>query len=676
MKHFFYDEFLRPSQQEIEEFVESIWGPIILMYLYKLNLILQTLSYRRDLKVLFCYPSGLRIFDLWQTYLGARDQNLNLDYDFLKISRCLSAKILYLKDPLLCQKFFEKLYHNRAHYIYYALLNKEVEKTCSSVGELFREQEILEILQREALAFENYFRKLVGDKKTIVLVDEGWSGTIQLPLEIVFPEYEFYSFYFGCLKPFEFEGRTAKNLRGLIFEAKEGLFIPEKPETAFIFNLPFLKNFFSTGEKALIISKTKEYLQNLSNSLTKLVQLINSYQGAINLLKSKIINPKLKDLKLLKGCFPDPKKGEIEKVFLLPPMDRFLEDSSYKRIEEAGWIFGQILLEYIDKPFEREALIDFYLKKNSLLEKTLYFTEYLIDKKSQEAFSSYIFKEELKYDFSKKVAIILRTKDRPLLLRRALKGITSQLLQNFELVIVNDGGRIDLVLMALLESFIDPSKVKIVNHLKSKGAEGASNAGIRATKSKYLHIHDDDDFLYPEFLEKTVTFLEKNSRYKGVVTYVFQITEEILGTETKELKKEIYKPDFITIDLSRLCSTNYILPIAFLFEREVYDKIGGFDENLPALGDWDFYLRFQLEADIGVLPEVLADHYVRTTVPSCSCYGSATTIGRILHYQDLSYLKNKYLRLAMQNPKFLTLALLFNFGYFHSDIKRSITNLI
>ena len=43
--------------------------------------------------------------------------------------------------------------------------------------------------------------------------------------------------------------------------------------------------------------------------------------------------------------------------------------------------------------------------------------------------------------------------------------------------------------------------------------------------------------------------------------------------------------------LSDLAVENRFPPISFLFRRSVYDKIGGFDEELPVLGDWDFNLK-------------------------------------------------------------------------------------
>jgi hypothetical protein len=65
------------------------------------------------------------------------------------------------------------------------------------------------------------------------------------------------------------------------------------------------------------------------------------------------------------------------------------------------------------------------------------------------------------------------------------------------------------------------------------------------------------------------------------------------------------------VQLSEMACGNFFPPIAFLFRRAVLDRIGGFNEALPVLGDWFFNLEFLLEDDIAVLPEPLARYHHR-----------------------------------------------------------------
>ena len=56
-----------------------------------------------------------------------------------------------------------------------------------------------------------------------------------------------------------------------------------------------------------------------------------------------------------------------------------------------------------------------------------------------------------------------------------------------------------------------------------------------------------------------------------------------------------------SVDIGAMSIRNQYSPISFLFRRSCYEKISGFDESLPVLGDWDFNLRFLLKYDIGIV---------------------------------------------------------------------------
>ena len=100
------------------------------------------------------------------------------------------------------------------------------------------------------------------------------------------------------------------------------------------------------------------------------------------------------------------------------------------------------------------------------------------------------------------VSIITRTKDRAVLLRRALSDCVKQTYDNFELIIVNDGGASSPV-DALLEEFSSKlaGRARVIHNQVSQGMERASNQGIEASSGKYICIHDDDDTWAPSFLQ-------------------------------------------------------------------------------------------------------------------------------------------------------------------------------
>ena len=92
------------------------------------------------------------------------------------------------------------------------------------------------------------------------------------------------------------------------------------------------------------------------------------------------------------------------------------------------------------------------------------------------------------------VSIIMRTKDRALLLPRALRSVLAQSFTNWRLYLVNDGGNpatLENVLAPFRNDFGD--KLSVINHAASLGMEAASNAGLAVASGRYFAIHDDDD---------------------------------------------------------------------------------------------------------------------------------------------------------------------------------------
>ena len=88
------------------------------------------------------------------------------------------------------------------------------------------------------------------------------------------------------------------------------------------------------------------------------------------------------------------------------------------------------------------------------------------------------------------------------------------------------------------------------------------------------------------------------------------------------------------MDLSHIAIRNQFPPISFLFSRDIYNEVGGFNEDMPVLGDWDFNLRFLMKADIGLVPEHLANHHIRVTDPeSEGAYGNTVVSGLNTHLE-------------------------------------------
>ena len=225
-----------------------------------------------------------------------------------------------------------------------------------------------------------------------------------------------------------------------------------------------------------------------------------------------------------------------------------------------------------------------------------------------------------------------------------------QSFKDFIWIIVNDGGEKEGVDHIATEARNNGIDVRVLHHEYSKGMEVASNAGIRSSESEYIVIHDDDDSWEYDFLEKTVKFLDNEPLFAGVITHTLLVNEVIENDAPRTTSSYGLNTWLKSIYLMEMLMVNSFPPISFLYKRDIYNKIGGYNETLPVLGDWDFNIRFLKEADIGVIPELLALYHHRDTITDVNdVYGNTVNAGISKHVRYDAILRNLYLRTSPQD---------------------------
>lgn len=214
-----------------------------------------------------------------------------------------------------------------------------------------------------------------------------------------------------------------------------------------------------------------------------------------------------------------------------------------------------------------------------------------------------------------KVAVITRTKDRGILLERAIKSVHSQTMEDFVHVIFNDAGD-KKVVDDLVEKYagIIKGRVKVVHNQTSRGLSAALNGAIEAVNSEYIAVHDDDDSWHKDFLKLTTAYLdEKNA--DGVITVVDIIEEKIEGDKVIKIKQgRGLEPVRGVVSIYEQCLANYATPITFVYRRSSAEKVGYYSEDFEVAEDWDFTLRFLMKYDIHSLitDEALAYYHHRS----------------------------------------------------------------
>jgi glycosyltransferase involved in cell wall biosynthesis len=235
-----------------------------------------------------------------------------------------------------------------------------------------------------------------------------------------------------------------------------------------------------------------------------------------------------------------------------------------------------------------------------------------------------------------RVAVITRTKDRPLLLRRAIRSVLDQTFKDWLLVIVNDGGSPDAVEL-VVDAMADElnGRAVVLHHPVSFGMQTAANAGLSSCDSDFIIIHDDDDSWEPAFLARTVSHLDErgwNPRSGGVVTWARVIVEEIgEDGEVAVHDRYIFNSELRHLSLVDLAIENRFPPISFLFRRAALEVIGPFKEQHGVLGDWEFHLRLLRHFEIDVIQEPLANYHHRAN-STIGVYGNSVHIQTDVHH--------------------------------------------
>lgn len=254
------------------------------------------------------------------------------------------------------------------------------------------------------------------------------------------------------------------------------------------------------------------------------------------------------------------------------------------------------------------------------------------------------------------VGIVTRTKNRAVLLRRALECVKGQTYDNWRLIVVNDGGE-PAPVDELVRNIFGPeeNRVRIVHNPVSLGMEAASNVGIRSLETDLAVIHDDDDSWAPEYLSvATQVFADQRAELpsvKGIVVRANAVFETVTANHIRIDKVEPWQAwwsDTLEegiISLPKMLVRNQFPPIAFLFDLSACKKLGMFDESLPVLGDWEYNIRFMLKYDIWVHPEYLAFYHHRTSARGE--LGNSVHAGASAHRRYSQLLQNKWLRNAL-----------------------------
>lgn len=176
-----------------------------------------------------------------------------------------------------------------------------------------------------------------------------------------------------------------------------------------------------------------------------------------------------------------------------------------------------------------------------------------------------------------KVSVIIPCYNQGQFVNESVQSVLNQTLQDFEIIIVNDGST-DENTINILKQYSHP-KLKIIN-TENHGLAIARNNGIKEASGKYILPLDADDKIAPKYLELAVNVLDKNSDI-GIV----YCNAEFFGAQNGLWQLPKYSE-------SRMLWTNCVFCTA-MYRKEDWQKVNGYNQNMIyGYEDWNFWLSF------------------------------------------------------------------------------------
>lgn len=633
-------------------------GPILLKWAWLTHVYLASL--REPSRALFVSRSGLRMRLLYEEFLQSRGWASPLPLVDFWASRLLVTKmalheasdevLMFAADGYRRESLGEMVNGFMRHepeWLDRVPQTAELEQPATGFAAAMRDPEspLGEVLRAYASFYRelygSYFAEVIGDAGIVAFVDSGQAGSIHAMLQPEVPDTQLVSLLAAKMNRGNGFQAHLQDVVGVLFEGS--VFDAQVPLTALVHHWHLLENLFETPGESISYLVDNDGRAEFPQAEPNLSPVDRTQEGDVHLaavidyvrdngdkpphkllqdsveaeqrLARRILYPESEDLAAL---MVPPRSVDFGNSFEVavcidPPSSTLSSGAVYqrhRRLEAALWKQCQLLLEY------PKSVADDLMR---------------IEAEGFDPYPDFDPREATAVVQNRPaVAVVTRTKDRPVLLARAAGSIAEQTYQNYLWVIVNDGRDPAPVLEVIEASAVPPDRITLLSNSRSIGMQAAANAGVGAVESKYVVVHDDDDTWDPTFLERTVEFLEDPRRqgYGGVISRSIYVSESLDGDQVIIHETRPYNDAVNDIHLAEMAASNIYPPISFLFRRSVWEEVGEYDEDLPVLGDWEFNLRVLMHSDIGVVPEPLAYYHHRDRGEASQYRNSGLSLSR------------------------------------------------
>ncbi len=206
----------------------------------------------------------------------------------------------------------------------------------------------------------------------------------------------------------------------------------------------------------------------------------------------------------------------------------------------------------------------------------------------------------------RQISVVIPTYNRANMIKAAVESVLAQEGQGEafrleEIWIIDDGSKDETE--EVIKSICD-ERIYYYRTDQNRGAGHARNVGVQLSKSEWIAFQDSDDIWMTDKLKLQSEFLDKHKNC-GLVTHPIRALfndGRCLDTTIGDTKEQV----------ECLATRNFVDTPTMLVRRELFLSLGGFDEKLKSLEDWDFALKYASDNPIGVVHKVLLEADMKT----------------------------------------------------------------
>jgi glycosyltransferase involved in cell wall biosynthesis len=188
-----------------------------------------------------------------------------------------------------------------------------------------------------------------------------------------------------------------------------------------------------------------------------------------------------------------------------------------------------------------------------------------------------------------RVSVVIPTRNRPELVRRAVESVLAQTYRNFEIIVVIDGP--DPETESALRAFND-LRLRVLALPESLGGSGARNAGVAASTGEWIAFLDDDDEWLPEKISRQIAIADASTAADPIV-----VTRLIARKDAGEAIWPRRRPragepmsEYLFCRSTPAQGEGFIQTSTIFASRDLLMRVP-FTPGLPRHQDWDWLIR-------------------------------------------------------------------------------------